>query len=211
MKSRKIEIIRACVAIACNAAALLSLAAFILPLVWWFSFATLLILPVPLWDSFEEKSYHKGKLSARNLLTIAFLILAVFSTTEYVYNEFFCAPEEYKVIGRASKAKGYDENSEFYALFDEESGDELFATSSPEETESVIAETSSEATFASADGNERPIPLGTTYVLNKNTKKFHYTDCSSVKTIKDKNFGTTDKGRDEVILGGYSPCGKCKP
>lgn len=27
----------------------------------------------------------------------------------------------------------------------------------------------------------------TTYVLNKNTKKFHYADCASAKSIKDKN------------------------
>lgn len=49
------------------------------------------------------------------------------------------------------------------------------------------------------------------YVLNKNTKKFHYPDCSSVSTIKEKNrldfYGT----RDEVIAMGYSPCGRCHP
>lgn len=49
------------------------------------------------------------------------------------------------------------------------------------------------------------------YILNTNTKKFHYTTCSSVNDMKEKNkqefFGT----RDEAISNGYSPCGCCKP
>lgn len=49
------------------------------------------------------------------------------------------------------------------------------------------------------------------YILNTNTKKFHYPTCSSVNDMKDKNkqefFGT----RDEAISNGYSPCGRCKP
>ena len=49
------------------------------------------------------------------------------------------------------------------------------------------------------------------YILNINTKKFHYPTCSSVNDMKEKNkqefFGT----RDETIALGYSPCGRCKP
>lgn len=49
------------------------------------------------------------------------------------------------------------------------------------------------------------------YILNTNTKKFHYPTCSSVNDMKEKNkqefFGT----RDETIALGYPPCGRCKP
>lgn len=49
------------------------------------------------------------------------------------------------------------------------------------------------------------------YILNTNTKKFHYPTCSSVNDMKEKNkqefFGT----RDEAISNWYSPCGRCKP
>lgn len=49
------------------------------------------------------------------------------------------------------------------------------------------------------------------YILNTNTKKFHYPTCSCVNDMKEKNkqefFGT----RDEAISNGYSPCGRCKP
>lgn len=48
----------------------------------------------------------------------------------------------------------------------------------------------------------------TTYVLNKNTKKFHY---ASAKSIKDKNRTTYTGSRDEVIANGYQPCKKCNP
>lgn len=51
----------------------------------------------------------------------------------------------------------------------------------------------------------------TTYVLNKNTKKFHYADCSSAKSIKDKNRATYTGSRDDIIAKGYQPCKKCNP
>jgi competence protein ComEC len=51
----------------------------------------------------------------------------------------------------------------------------------------------------------------TEYVLNKNTKKFHYTDCKSVKQMKEKNKIFFTGTRDEVIRKGYKPCGNCHP
>ncbi|MCR5166568.1 MAG: hypothetical protein K6C13_05035, partial [Oscillospiraceae bacterium] len=50
-----------------------------------------------------------------------------------------------------------------------------------------------------------------TYVLNKNTKKFHRPDCSSVKDMKEKNKEYSNESRDEIIAKGYSPCKKCNP
>ena len=50
-----------------------------------------------------------------------------------------------------------------------------------------------------------------TYIMNKNSKKFHYPSCSSVNDIKSKNrlefFGT----REEAIQKGYTPCKRCNP
>ena len=51
----------------------------------------------------------------------------------------------------------------------------------------------------------------TTYVLNKNTMKFHLENCSSVKSIKDKHRSTYTGSRDELIARGYAPCKKCHP
>lgn len=52
---------------------------------------------------------------------------------------------------------------------------------------------------------------GTHYVLNTNTKKFHYPNCASVKKISDKNRKEYYGTRKELISMGYSPCGNCDP
>ena len=54
-------------------------------------------------------------------------------------------------------------------------------------------------------------PAGTDYVMNKNTKKFHYPSCKSVKQMKEKNKGYYTGTRDELISMGYDPCGNCHP
>lgn len=58
-----------------------------------------------------------------------------------------------------------------------------------------------------------PTTTGTvrTYVLNKNTKKFHYPDCSSVRDIKEKNKWVYEGTREEIIEMGYQPCKRCNP
>lgn len=54
-------------------------------------------------------------------------------------------------------------------------------------------------------------PIGTTYILNTNTKKFHYSDCSSASRISDKNKDTFTGSREDLIGRGYEPCGNCEP
>ena len=49
------------------------------------------------------------------------------------------------------------------------------------------------------------------YILNKNSKKFHYPDCKSVKQMKEKNKIYFNGTRNEVISQGYDSCGNCHP
>lgn len=49
----------------------------------------------------------------------------------------------------------------------------------------------------------------TTFIANKNTKKFHYPYCGSVKQMKDTNKKELNCTREEAIKQGYSPCGNC--
>ena len=49
------------------------------------------------------------------------------------------------------------------------------------------------------------------YVLNTNTKKFHYPHCSSTSQMKESNKDYFTGTRDEVISMGYEPCGRCNP
>lgn len=51
----------------------------------------------------------------------------------------------------------------------------------------------------------------TTYVLNTNTKKFHYSYCSSASDIKTKNRKEITGTRDDIIGMGYQPCKRCNP
>lgn len=64
------------------------------------------------------------------------------------------------------------------------------------------------------DNNEYPpldIPDGVTYILNKNTMRFHRTGCKGTRTIREHNrewfYGT----REEAVDAGYIPCGICEP
>ena len=58
----------------------------------------------------------------------------------------------------------------------------------------------------------QPVTTNTeTYVLNKNTKKFHHSWCSSVNQMKEKNKEYSNSSRDEIINRGYVPCQRCSP
>jgi len=49
----------------------------------------------------------------------------------------------------------------------------------------------------------------TTYIGNKNSKKFHYPYCHSVDQMKETNKKYMTCTRDQAISQGYSPCGNC--
>ena len=72
------------------------------------------------------------------------------------------------------------------------------------------SDTKATATTKKSSDNSNSNSTNTTYVGNKNTKKFHYADCSSVSKMKDKNKKYSDS-RDYFINKGYSPCKICNP
>lgn len=64
----------------------------------------------------------------------------------------------------------------------------------------------------SGSGSVTKVVLNTNkYVLNTNTKKFHYPSCSSVKAIKNQNRKDYTGSRANVIAMGYDPCKRCNP
>ncbi|MGJ4851419.1 peptidoglycan-binding protein [Bacillota bacterium Meth-B3] len=56
-----------------------------------------------------------------------------------------------------------------------------------------------------------PVDEGTDYILNRNTRKFHYSWCSSVDQMKESNkiyfTGTSEQAQRK----GYVPCKRCNP
>lgn len=49
------------------------------------------------------------------------------------------------------------------------------------------------------------------YILNRNTKVFHYQNCKSVLDMKNKNKREVTDTRGSLIKKGYKPCGNCNP
>lgn len=49
-------------------------------------------------------------------------------------------------------------------------------------------------------------PTASTYVLNTNTKKFHYLSCSGAESINDSNRAEHTVIRNEVDAMCYEPC-----
>lgn len=50
-----------------------------------------------------------------------------------------------------------------------------------------------------------------TYILNRNTKKFHYPSCSSAEDISVENRAEFTGSREELVGAGYESCKRCNP
>lgn len=50
-----------------------------------------------------------------------------------------------------------------------------------------------------------------TYILNPNTHKFHYSNCRAVQQMKEKNKIKFKGSRKEAMQQGYAPCKICNP
>lgn len=57
----------------------------------------------------------------------------------------------------------------------------------------------------------KPTAAPRDFVLNNNSKRFHYPDCASVAQILEKNREDVVASRDELIARGFKPCGNCQP
>ena len=63
----------------------------------------------------------------------------------------------------------------------------------------------------SVGGSENNESSSNRYILNTNTKKFHYPTCSSIPDMKNKNKQEYLGTRNDVIAMGYEPCKRCNP
>lgn len=114
---------------------------------------------------------------------------------------------------------GSSEGPEFLGS-DEEGQSKANETSeTPEEAppaeEAPAAEPPAPAPPAPAPPENAPIKnidnVAQDYVLNHNTKKFHYPGCRSVGQIKPKNREDVHSTREDIISRGYVPCKNCNP
>lgn len=77
-------------------------------------------------------------------------------------------------------------------------------------TETKTATEATKTDVAAAQTNEESATT-VSYIANKNTKKFHIPQCSSVGDMKEKNKWYFNGSRDELIAQGYVPCKRCYP
>ncbi|MCD8336662.1 MAG: DNA/RNA non-specific endonuclease [Lachnospiraceae bacterium] len=79
------------------------------------------------------------------------------------------------------------------------------------ETTAIVA--SGDESGGETSASERTVgdEEGTTYILNRNTMKFHDPGCSSVDDMSEKNKLEYTGDRETVIAMGYSPCQICNP
>lgn len=88
---------------------------------------------------------------------------------------------------------------------------EAAAAPSQAEAGTRPAQESSQAAQTDAAPVEDSTPRTADYILNTNTKKFHYPTCSSVGDMKESNKKYFTGTRDEAVSQGYVPCKRCNP
>lgn len=139
------------------------------------------------------------------------LILIAILLSTFVVFFCCCGMDTSTVAGSASQVYLQEENNDLDAdeyddiddEYDEEDSDtDDYDDSS--ESDDFDSEELDEDADADAEDEEG-------YVLNTNTKKFHYPDCYSVDQMKDKNKLIEETTREDLIERGYDPCGNCHP
>ena len=75
----------------------------------------------------------------------------------------------------------------------------------------VIDYATGESTLEETPEEESTTGIEQHYILNTNSKKFHYPDCSSVDDMSKKNKQDYAGTREDLINQGYDPCGRCNP
>lgn len=75
--------------------------------------------------------------------------------------------------------------------------------------ESSAAAAAGAAATTTQQQTQQSTPVSGNYILNENTKKFHYPSCHSVDQMK--NPVGFNGSRDDLIAQGYEPCKNCNP
>ncbi len=105
-------------------------------------------------------------------------------------------------------------NSQPYVKIDYSNGDSEAtsdAPTQPKPTEKTTEKPTEKTVVVESSEEENYISSDSTYILNINTYKFHYPDCSSVKRMKESNKEYYTGSRDNVISRGFVPCKNCNP
>lgn len=111
--------------------------------------------------------------------------------------------------GSSSLQEGYSSNSS--SSSSSVSNSSYSSSSDSYSSSSSGSTTSSDAasSTASQQQTQSSVPQSAEYILNENTKKFHYPSCHSVRQMK--NPVAYNGSRDSLLSQGYEPCKNCNP
>lgn len=111
--------------------------------------------------------------------------------------------------GSSSLQEGYSNSS---SSSSSSVGNSSYSSSSNSYTGSSSGSTTSSdaaSSTASQQQTQSSVPQSADYILNENTKKFHYPSCHSVRQMK--NPVAYNGSRDSLLSQGYEPCKNCNP
>lgn len=91
--------------------------------------------------------------------------------------------------------------------FEKGVGNSVTPTENQSNSEKVLSESKN-----TSDSNTAESPKAKyKYVANSKTKKFHYSNCSAVRQMDDKNKVYLNTNPEDVENNGYIPCERCCP
>ena len=120
------------------------------------------------------------------------------------------AENDAKAEAEAKAKQAAEEKAAAEAKAKKEAAAKAEAEAKAKKEAAAKAEAEKKAAVAKAE-REKKDTKKATYIGNKNTKKFHRPDCSSVTDMKASNMVFFYGNRNEPINAGYTPCKRCNP
>lgn len=107
---------------------------------------------------------------------------------------------KYLEVGQADAALVYSDGTNVWVETEREAADKEIMVPGSWRNGAISDEESAVYTDIEAD-----------YICNENSRKFHYPTCDSVVKMSEKNKRYYNGSREDLLNGGYEPCGGCKP
>ena len=148
---------------------------------------------------------------ARFLLAVGILVLLGCTSNTHVQAKIHAAFDEHIIKEVPTPESKYEATSTATIVSTPTPRTTVAKSPTPKTTKSSTATPSVTKSPTAKPTPAEPSSTSIDYVLNKNTKKFHYPWCSSVKQIKSSNRLDYTGSREKVISMGYQPCKKCNP
>lgn len=196
----------------------------------FFALLALNMLPIQRWKDYKKNKLKIGKVLSIIIGTVLFFIgIMLVPPSDENQSDTLerntSTSENLEISKVTNKATSNDETtniitttvpkSSFSIQHIEETTDEEIDTTGQILTEppkeELITETTTESSTEAPKKELVTEPITHDYVINTNTRKFHYSDCRHAKQIQSHNREDTTCTRDSLIAQEFEPCAVCNP